>query len=336
MTNYKGHFDEKAHRFIKHSRKGGIHQNVKKQKKPWTKIGEFQAKKAKESTKKVSVHHKKLIDLSDFRPKRMLDFNMNKKEIIMEGKFVGYEGPAIVIFEKKMSKHWPLLEMEFFNKKTFTKQVSINDVYGDYICFPRDDMSGWKMRIIHPASQKHLDKYTKIMENVYLVNETYETYEKITRPYVESEALSVQWINDILNDKAERDHIIHNDDDEEIGFVMLPDLKWNGSLENLNLIIISRKNITSLRDLNETHLPLLKNIRDVGTSIMKNIYDLVPSQFKMTVHYQPTYYHFHVLVSKLMFKSQGEHLLSTESHLLYKKYQDSGIIISNEVEVSED
>lgn len=51
------------------------------------------------------------------------------------------------------------------------------------------------------------------------------------------------------------------------GFILLPDLKWNGTtLENLYLLaIVITKDIKSLRDLTSEHLPLLKNIYEKGT-----------------------------------------------------------------------
>jgi Uncharacterized conserved protein len=56
------------------------------------------------------------------------------------------------------------------------------------------------------------------------------------------------------------------DSDPEIGFTLLPDLKWDRKqVEDLYLLAIVRKSgIKSLRDLNSCHLPLLKNIRDKG------------------------------------------------------------------------
>lgn len=53
---------------------------------------------------------------------------------------------------------------------------------------------------------------------------------------------------------------------EREGFVLLPDLKWDGlTKETLYLLaIVRQRGLKSLRDLNETHLPLLKRVRDEG------------------------------------------------------------------------
>ena len=66
----------------------------------------------------------------------------------------------------------------------------------------------------------------------------------------------------ILEKKAEVERIVFEDSNPETGFVLLPDLKWDQKqLENMYLIVICHVHgIKSLRDLNRSHLPLLKNI----------------------------------------------------------------------------
>ena len=66
----------------------------------------------------------------------------------------------------------------------------------------------------------------------------------------------------ILEKKAEVERVVFEDNDPETGFVLLPDLKWDQKqIENLYLVAIGRRRgIKSLRDLNRSHLPLLRNI----------------------------------------------------------------------------
>lgn len=55
-------------------------------------------------------------------------------------------------------------------------------------------------------------------------------------------------------------------DDEENGFILLPDLKWSGKINELYLLaIVKKRGIKSLRDLTNDHLPLLKNILNKGS-----------------------------------------------------------------------
>lgn len=70
----------------------------------------------------------------------------------------------------------------------------------------------------------------------------------------------------ILDHKSETERIVFEDSDPNIGFILLPDLKWDGkTLETLYLVgIVHCKGLKSLRDLNDSHLPLLRNIYTKG------------------------------------------------------------------------
>ena len=86
---------------------------------------------------------------------------------------------------------------------------------------------------------------------------------------------------------------------------MLNDLKWDGQPATLDILVLARKRIKSLRELNESHLPLLKNIQETGTEIIKKKYNMPASQLRIYLHYQPSYYHLHVHFSYLMFEVPG-------------------------------
>lgn len=74
----------------------------------------------------------------------------------------------------------------------------------------------------------------------------------------------------ILDKKAEVERVVFEDMDPLTGFVLLPDLKWDQKqLENMYLVAICHAyGIKSLRDLNRSHLPLLKNIQLKGQVII--------------------------------------------------------------------
>lgn len=120
----------------------------------------------------------------------------------------------------------------------------------------------------------------------------------------------------ILEHKQETDRIVFEDECRTNGFIILPDLKWDGkTLETLYLIaIVHRHSLKSLRDLNETHLPLLKNIRDKGISIIQEKYGVERSQLRIYLHYQPSFYHLHVHFTYLKYEAPG--IRCERSHLL--------------------
>ena len=72
----------------------------------------------------------------------------------------------------------------------------------------------------------------------------------------------MQWVRNILDGKAEQDRVLYDDTDSEAGFVLVPDMKWDGKdLDSLYLLAIARKEgLLSLRELREEHIPLLRNI----------------------------------------------------------------------------
>ena len=76
-----------------------------------------------------------------------------------------------------------------------------------------------------------------------------------------------QWVYNILDHKTESDRIVAEDPDPELGFLLLPDLKWDRKqIEDLYLVgIVHRHGIKSIRDLRTEHLPLLRNVLDKGT-----------------------------------------------------------------------
>ncbi|GLV42624.1 uncharacterized protein CBL_03363 [Carabus blaptoides fortunei] len=160
--------------------------------------------------------------------------------------------------------------------------------------FPTAELNGIKTTIIHPATEKHIVKFSA--QNVYLVDETIDIYRTITLPYIEKEQFSLQWLYNILDHTSESERIIFEDPDPDTGFILLPDLKWDGkTLETLYLLaLVHPKDIRSLRDLTGNHIPLLKNIFDKGTKAIEDKYGLNKSQLRIYLHYQPSFYHLHV------------------------------------------
>lgn len=114
-----------------------------------------------------------------------------------------------------------------------------------------------------------------------------------------------QWVYNILEHKAEQDKIVYEDKDEKTGFVIVNDLKWDGQPNTLKLLALPFQKIRSIRELNASHLELLRNIRDSGTATILKQYNIPASQLRIYLHYQPSYYHLHVHFAYLMFETPG-------------------------------
>jgi len=105
-------------------------------------------------------------------------------------------------------------------------------------------------------------------------------------------------IRNIFNGKAEQSSILHMSPQ----FLLAPDMKWlpptpsNPSLDKLYLLAISRPEmgIRSLRDIRGEHIPLLEEIRKVGVRAASEYGLKGEGRLRMLVHYQPSYYYFHV------------------------------------------
>ena len=76
----------------------------------------------------------------------------------------------------------------------------------------------------------------------------------------------IQWVYNILDGLSEADRMVYSDPDPSNGFVLLPDLKWDGKdLHSLYLVaIVRRRDLLSLRDITIDHLPILKTILQKG------------------------------------------------------------------------
>jgi m7GpppX diphosphatase len=97
------------------------------------------------------------------------------------------------------------------------------------------------------------------------------------------------------------ERIVFEDEDREKGFVMLPDMKWDGKTVNTMclLAIVHRRDLNSMRDLDGSHLELLENIRDKCLKAVEEKFDVRRDKVRLFLHYQPTFYHLHVHVNHL-------------------------------------
>uniref|UniRef100_A0A914YD79 m7GpppX diphosphatase n=1 Tax=Panagrolaimus superbus TaxID=310955 RepID=A0A914YD79_9BILA len=184
------------------------------------------------------------------------------------------------------------------------RTVAINDIYGNYVLTLPDEYSGVKTTIVYPATEKHINKYKR--QDIFVVYETAEDYKKITKPYFEG-LNNVNWVYNILEGNAEQDRVQYHEKSEETGFLLAPDIKWDGTdVETLYYqAIVQRRDIGSVRELTKEHIPLLKAIRDKSTEIISEKFGLNTSQLKFYFHYHPTYFHLHVHIVNIKYDAPG-------------------------------
>lgn len=258
--------------------------------------------------------HSTIIDLKKFKLEGILSNNTQRKVVCLKGSFDNSTGDALVILEKTAFTEENLLEeSEFLKQSNSLKKTFQNDVYGDYNFFPKVELNPIKTTIIHPATNKHIEKFST--QNYYIINETAEIYKEIILPAIEKNQFSLQWVYNILEHQSEKERIVYEDPDLENGFILIPDMKWDGNPESLYLLAICQKRgIKSLRDLSPKHLGLLNNIYKKGTQIIQEKFGLDESQLRIFVHYQPSFYHLHVHFMHLGHEAPG--ILAERAHLL--------------------
>ncbi|XP_073987271.1 decapping enzyme, scavenger isoform X2 [Rhodnius prolixus] len=251
-------------------------------------------------------------DLSVFKFERILADHGQRKTICVEGTLRDREGKAILWLEKIPFSEETVKSL--CTNKSFLHREFLNDIYGSYTCKTDPDINAIKATIIYPATDQHIAKFED--KPLHIIEETPDLYNNVTLPYILKEQFDIQWVYNVLEHKHETERIIFEDKNPNTGFVLLPDLKWNGKqTEDLYLLaLIHLRNIKSLRDLSAEHLPLLRNILNKGTEAIRNKYNIPKSQLRIYIHYQPTFYHLHVHFTYLKYEAPG--IFTEKSHLL--------------------
>lgn len=224
-----------------------------------------------------------------------------------------YSKPAIIIFERAPFSACLSHLHETVRCLTKVKNLGANDIYYWYIANTSfspplhssneeisETASDLKINLIFPCTEQHIQKYSK--QILRTVVESPQVYHDKVLPYIirKREAGSLTWVWNIFEGKTEVNDVIYrtpSGQNQDEGFLLLPDLNWDRSTqENLHILgLVERKDIWSLRDLKKKHVHWLRGMRDSIVRATLDTYEwLDADQLKLYVHYQPTYYHFHI------------------------------------------
>lgn len=248
------------------------------------------------------------LDFSNLQLVRLLDGNERFKYAALLVKMSSEQCPepvdTVILAEKTSFDSGSAVgDMLFGSAPASESGVSLslidhNDIY--YRAMAKfGDTPFCKLTVIHPATAKHIAKYTR--QERLLVQETPALYQSVVEPYISANPASrLQWVQNILEERSEMDSLVYADRDPATGFYLLPDSKWDRrNLAGIYLLAIAKNPaIRSLRDLEGSkHLELLKGIRRAVFEEVPRCYPGVTgAQLRCFIHYQPTYYHFHVHV----------------------------------------
>lgn len=198
---------------------------------------------------------------------------------------------------------------------SWVSNLGANDVYHWYMAGAGASSPGaepvpdMKINLIYPCTEAHVKKYSR--QGVRFVTETPDIYRDAVRPYMQEkrEAGRLNWVYNIIEGRKEVDDVIYRTElgkagDE--GFLLIPDLNWDrATLDALHLLaLVERRDIWSLRDLKKKHVPWLEHMKEKLLAATVSAYpSLEADQLKLYVHYQPTYYHFHIHIVHVAFEA---------------------------------
>ncbi|KAI0117131.1 scavenger mRNA decapping enzyme [Daldinia grandis] len=225
--------------------------------------------------------------------------------------------PALLILERA-----PIPDAEEYlsilpaNLRSITN-LGNNDIYSWFLASggpilkenENDKFADFKISMICPCTDKHIKKHSK--QGYRFVTETPEIYRDKVRPFMQTnrEEGRLNWVFNIIEGRKEVEDVIYRTplgQDGDEGFLMLPNLHWDRkTTEALHLLgIVERRDIWSLRDLKKKHIPWLKHMKaKLIDATVKTYPQIDTDQLKLFVHYQPTYYHFHIHVVHVMLEA---------------------------------
>jgi m7GpppX diphosphatase len=151
-----------------------------------------------------------------------------------------------------------------------------------------------KLTLIHPCTPTHVKKYSP--QRLRVVTETPAVFRAHVRPFMlrQQREGRLAWVHNILDGRSEQENVIHREAD----FLLLPDMNWDRrTLASLRVLcLVRRRDLLSLRDLRRADLAWLRGLHAAVRAAVARAYAVDPDQLVCYVHYQPTYYHFHVHV----------------------------------------
>ncbi|KAF2265696.1 scavenger mRNA decapping enzyme [Lojkania enalia] len=191
------------------------------------------------------------------------------------------------------------------------KNLGANDIYSWFLASsspnggPDAQPPDLKLNLIYPCTEKHIKKYSP--QGLRMVTETPEIYARYILPYMQMqrEQGRLNWVFNIIEGRKEQEDVIYREHGQE-GFLLLPDLNWDRkTLSSLHLLgIVERRDIWSIRDLKKLHITWLKHMRDKLLDSTVRLYpELERDQLKLYIHYQPTYYHFHIHIVNVVLEA---------------------------------
>lgn len=248
----------------------------------------------------IAAHVESLIP--QFKLTRLLNSDQAGRRISLFGTI--NSEPALLIAERAAFDTSTNNLNSFSTSLRNIKNLGANDIYAWFLANSNPDYTGedglappdFKLNLIYPCTEKHVKKYEK--QGLRVVTETPEIYAKYVRPYMQRqrEKGALNWVFNIIEGRTEQEDVMYRESGEE-GFLILPDLNWDRkTMRSLHLLgIVERRDVWSVRDLKKGMVEWVKHMREKMIEATVKLYpEIERDELKLYVHYQPTYYHFHI------------------------------------------
>lgn len=236
--------------------------------------------------------------ISQFQSEKVLHSDSQEKRLTILGSIKNEH--AIVTIEKSAFGVDDASSFNLDNVVESIKLINNNDIYFWSLANLAQNIEtnpGAKVNMIYPATETHIKKYSQQVS--HYITETAEMYNTKVKAYIETQKGDrIKWVYNILFHGKESETFLHHDKDPQNGFVLLPDMKWDHiTMDALYLVVIvNRTDISSVRDLNGSHLEFLQTLQETVKAITTKTFPVPRDQLRLFIHYQPSYYHFHVHV----------------------------------------
>jgi len=242
--------------------------------------------------------------ITRFKLTKLLNQDQGGRRIILQGTISGE--PALLLAERGAFDTDPAYLSAFGRLVAHVNNLGENDIYRWYLANSLPDNSldqptppDLKINLIYPSTEKHTKKYS--FQQSRYVTETPDIYAKYIRPYMSKcrEEGRLNWVFNIIEGKSEQENVLYRSEggDKKDHYLLLPDLNWDRkTIGGLHLLaLVERRDIWSVRDLKKKDGAWLRHLRSTLATTVSKLYDGVEDDMlKFYVHYQPTYYHFHI------------------------------------------
>lgn len=250
--------------------------------------------------------------IPEFEFTNLLKSDSQGRRIILQGTIHGES--ALLIAERGAFSVENEYLASFSQLMSHIQNLGENDIYHWYLA-NSNNASGTtppdlKINLIYPCTEKHIQKHS--FQQFRIVLETPEIYTQYVRPYMQlcREQGRLNWVFNILEGRKEQENVLFRSQEasKKDDFLLLPDLNWDRTtLDSLHLLaLVSRRDIWSVRDLKKPDISWLRHLRSTLATTTQRLYPGVDADMlKFYVHYQPTYYHFHIHIVHVNLDATG-------------------------------